>query len=597
MVSSGTRTIGSNHRLEGRTNGSVAAASGDEPALRSISVTRTFLLVSATCIAAACSSSTVPASAARVTGIALAAVGPGESLPPPGDPRWTPLEDGVSLQRSALYWLRAPVDVAVAPDAAHPLGAAVSLLASYELWWDGRPIATSGRVGTSRADEVPGRIDSVFVLPDAAVGPHLLALRLSNFHYDGQLTTSFYRLEVGEYGELVTGAIRARFPPLLALGWLVVAAVLMALVYVAQGHRPSALLLAAICVFVAAALLGQSWRWLVGYTYDHHMTRLRLVTAATFAASLLLPLAFAFELATRRKVLVAAAALAAVGAALIVPDGYNAKAVAMFAMSSALGLGLAASAALRGRRGGWPALAGFAACLAPLAIDPGRYHDAGFSAGFSALLVVVLSNVGVCILDECRSAARASLRSARLELELVKRGIQPHFLMNALTSILESIEQEPARAARFVEALAEELQLLQRVSMHRLIPIELELSLCRAHVALMRERLELELALRASGIDPSDTVPPALFHTLIENALTHGRFAGPAELTLDAERTGTRRRYRLVSPESTPAPAAREGTGLRYVRARLQDCHGDRWWLRSGPCADGWETVIEIEDA
>jgi len=110
---------------------------------------------------------------------------------------------------------------------------------------------------------------------------------------------------------------------------------------------------------------------------------------------------------------------------------------------------------------------------------------------------------------------------------------------------------------------------------------DLELSLCRAHVALMRERLELDLALRASGIDPSDTVPPALFHTLIENALTHGRFAGPAELTLDAERTGARRRYRLVSPESAPAPAAREGTGLRYVRARLQDCCGDRWRLRS----------------
>jgi hypothetical protein len=561
-------------------------------------VTRTFVLVVAAWLAACSSSEPAGGAIARTTDIALAAVGAGEPLPPPGDPRWAPLEIGVSLQRRAQYWLRAAVDVAAAPDPAHPLGVAVSLLASYELSWDGRPIAISGRVGASRGDEVPGSIDSVFVLPDAAVGPHLLTMRLSNFHYSGQLSNSFYRLDVGEYGELVTGAIRARFPPLLALGWLVVAAVLMALVYVAQGRPPAALLFAAICVFVAAALLAQSWRWFVGYTYDHHMTRLWLVTAATFAASLLLPIAFAFELATRRKALVGAASLALVGAALVIPGAYNPKAMSMFAVSSALAFGLAVAAALRGRRGGRPAVAGLAACLAPLAILPARYHDAGFFAGFSALLIAVLSNVGMRILDERRSAARESLRSARLELELVKRGIQPHFLLNALTSILESIEQEPARAARFVEALADELRLLSRVSAHRLIPIELELSLCRAHVALMRERLELELSLRTTGIDPADTVPPALFHTLIENALRHGRFdGGPVELTLEAERAGAHRRYRLVSPEAAPAPAERDGTGLRYVRARLHESHGERWRLRGGPCAAGWETVIEIEDA
>lgn len=232
----------------------------------------------------------------------------------------------------------------------------------------------------------------------------------------------------------------------------------------------------------------------------------------------------------------------------------------------------------------------------PLALARSRYHDAGFFAGFSVLLVALLTNVGMRILDERRAAARASLRSARLELELVKRGIQPHFLMNALTSILESIEQEPARAARFVEALARELELLSRVSMHRLIAIELELELCRAHVALMSERLEIALSLRVSGVDPSDQVPPALFHTLIENAITHGRFAGPAELALEAQRAGSLRRYRLISPERDPAPAAREGTGLRYLRARLQESHGDRWRLRGGPGPAGWETVIEIED-
>jgi hypothetical protein len=585
------------HRLVARTNGSAGAGA---VALRSDRVTRAVLLA-AVSAAAACGSSTRlvdDGPLARVGAVELAVVGAAAALPPPGDPRWAPLEEGASLQRNAVYWLRAPVVVLAPPDPARPLGVAVSLLASYELYWDGAAIAASGRVGASRADEQPGRIDRTFVLPPAAVGPHLLTLRLSNFHYDGNLSNSFYRLGMGPYGELVTGALRARFPPLLALGWLVVAAVLFLLVYFAQGRRPSALLFAAICALVAAALLGQSWRWLFGYTYDHHLTRLWLVTVATCGASLLIPIAFAHELAVRRKRAVAAVTLVAITAALVVPDAYNPRASLMFALACTIALVLAVAAARRRRRGAWPAIAGLAACLAPLALARGRYHDAGFFAGFSVLLVALLSNVGMRILDERRAAARAALRSTRLELELVKRGIQPHFLMNALTSILESIEQEPARAARFVEALAGELQLLSRVSMHQLIPIELELALCRAHVALMSERLEIALALRCSGIDPSELVPPALFHTLIENAITHGRFAATgAELALEAHRTGSLRRYRLVSPELDPAPAGPDGTGLRYVRARLDESHGDRWRLRGGPTPGGWETVIEIEDA
>jgi LytS/YehU family sensor histidine kinase len=143
--------------------------------------------------------------------------------------------------------------------------------------------------------------------------------------------------------------------------------------------------------------------------------------------------------------------------------------------------------------------------------------------------------------------------------------------MNVLTSILEWIEQEPARASRFVLALADELSLLTRASAHALIPIELELELCRAHVALMSQRLEVEVSLSVSGIDPAEQVPPAVFHTLIENAMTHGCFAeGPVRITLDAARAGARRRYRFVSPEVAPLPASREGTGSRYLRARLQ---------------------------
>lgn len=532
----------------------------------------------------------------QLGGIVLAAVDGDAAAPPPGDPRWAPLQEGVSLQRNSVFWLRAPVEVVASSEPAHPLGVAIAMLASYELSWDGVVIARSGRVGTSRADEVPGPIDGVFALPPASPGPHLLTLRISNFHYEHNLSNSFYRLELGSYHDLITGAVRARFAPMLALGWLVVAAVLFLLVYFAQGRRRSTLIFAITCVLVAAALLGQSWRWIVGYAYDAHLTRLRFVTAVTFGASVLLPIGFAYELGTRRRWSVVAASLGLAVAALVVPDGYNLRAAWMFEAAVAISLVVAAASAVRRQRGALPALAGLALCIAPAVAAPDRYHDAGFFAGFSVLLVALLLIAGMRVVDDRRAAARATLRSARLELELVKRGIQPHFLMNALTSILEWIEQEPAHAARFVEALAEELQLLSRVAGERAIPLELELALCRAHVALMSQRLELPIALRTSGDIAPHRVPPAMLHTLVENALTHGRFPeGAVELALDVEVAGAVVRYRLLSPEIEPCAATGEGTGMRYVRARLQESYGDRWRLRAGPCPAGWETVIETE--
>lgn len=40
-----------------------------------------------------------------------------------------------------------------------------------------------------------------------------------------------------------------------------------------------------------------------------------------------------------------------------------------------------------------------------------------------------------------------------------------------------------------------------------------------------------------------------------------------------------------------------DGTGLKYIKARLQDCYPDRWSLRAGPVAEGWRTLITIEES
>jgi len=102
----------------------------------------------------------------------------------------------------------------------------------------------------------------------------------------------------------------------------------------------------------------------------------------------------------------------------------------------------------------------------------------------------------------------------------------------------------------------------------------------------------------APGVDAAAPVPPAVFLTLIENCFAHQRVAeGAAAFTLRREDTadGTTR-YTFHAPGTVQTDPTRPagGTGLRYVKARLEESFPGRWSLRHEAVADGWQTVIAL---
>lgn len=202
---------------------------------------------------------------------------------------------------------------------------------------------------------------------------------------------------------------------------------------------------------------------------------------------------------------------------------------------------------------------------------------------------------------EDRARVRAAkLTAARLEVELLKRHIQPHFLMNTLATLIEVIEQEPRTAVRLIEALATEFRILARVSGEKLIPLSQELELCRSHLNIMSIRKGLKCSLQVSGIDESATVPPGVFHTLIEGGLTHqSPKNGELAFALEGCASATVVRYTVLARGNMPPQPQEltEGTGLRYVKARLEESYAGRWSLSLGPVAEGWLTQIEIRAA
>jgi LytS/YehU family sensor histidine kinase len=189
------------------------------------------------------------------------------------------------------------------------------------------------------------------------------------------------------------------------------------------------------------------------------------------------------------------------------------------------------------------------------------------------------------------------IRTMRLELELIKANIHPHFMLNSINAAIMWIKEDPATAEKLLHALSQELKQLLRIVGEKVIPIEEEIRICRMHLEVMSLRHDKSFTLRLEGIDTDENIPPLVFHTLVENGLTHG-YAGRDEgvFVLNRSEHGDRIRYRLFNDGSVGKKNTESsGLGLKYVRARLKEAYGRKWTLDSHAVDGGWSVIIEIQ--
>ena len=246
----------------------------------------------------------------------------------------------------------------------------------------------------------------------------------------------------------------------------------------------------------------------------------------------------------------------------------------------------AADAVRRRMHGSVLALIGVGVWTLAIFFEPGLFLD--------YIVYFALDFLFVCLLcSHALEVRRQQHERARLELEVARRHLQPHFLMNTLTALSEWIEQEPKTAVRMIESLAEELRLLGDLAGQRLVPAREELRLCETHLAVMRLRRDVAYALEVEGLDAERLVPPAVFHTLVENAITHAPpLAAGMTLRLSASASPERVRYVFEAPAGDDA--MRNGGGTRYIQARLREAWGNAWTFTQGRSGDVWRAVIEV---
>ncbi|HEX3108046.1 MAG TPA: histidine kinase [Thermoanaerobaculia bacterium] len=457
----------------------------------------------------------------------------------------------------------------------------VSLIGSFELLWDGQRIGATGK---------PGPMDNFFPIPAALAGAgrHSLELRVALPRID----VSWYQgVVIGDYERMIRSRIVGQVIPLSGFGVFVVIGIYYLTLSLATRRRSAAITFAFLCFAAALLAVAETWRWTVGYTYDVQATRLTIVTALTFAISLLLPCFFVLELELRRTRMWIAAFIALISAVALIPLAPDDRCLALFGTALFLSAcTLAAAIRARGRR----TIPG-AAAVSILVL---AFVRGGFGFSDNMFFIAFCAAIASLLIGMALETRRQRREHERLEAALLHKMIEPHFVMNTLTALMEWVESDPANGVRFLEAFAEELRIFSSIARDTRIPIEREIALCRSHLAVMECRKGKRFHLRAESVDPDGAIPPAVLHTLVENALTHNRYDGDEiEFQLREERSRKTRRYIFDAPVAAASNAANphgDGTGLRYVKARLEESYPGRWFLQTGEHEGCWRTTIEV---
>lgn len=509
---------------------------------------------------------------------------------------WRPLDQRALARWSGPYWLRWRLSAPNAgTDSDHALR--LSLRAASQPYWNGRPLAGNGIVGRTAEEERPGRIDIVRALPPfSPAATNELVVLASSHHQWLRLYGADASVDVAPVETIYNHRLRPWLIAALATGALAAAWLYFLAVQRGRLRTPGTPLLLALGAVGLALPVVEAWRPLLGYAYPWHGQRLLALLALHLAAAVLLPA----YIARRFGVVVPMGAriaylvvLAAIAAFLPSFDGRSA---------AVLLLSLLASAWLLLRARGepderWPMLILMLAGALAMPIAGGAFLDGPYFLLLAVLMGFLLLRHAAQLRALDRHNATLREERARLSLQLLQRGIQPHWLMNTLTCLQELIEQAPPRASRLVESLAEQFDRLRESSTRPSVPLEDELALCRSHLDIVGLALDRPMHFEVD-IDTDGTrlsLPPGVLHAQVENALTHAGAAACAQrpFRLNVHREDDRWILELRSARGS-APRRGQGTGTRYIEASLAAACPGGWRFVQHAEGDDWYGRIEL---
>jgi len=204
--------------------------------------------------------------------------------------------------------------------------------------------------------------------------------------------------------------------------------------------------------------------------------------------------------------------------------------------------------------------------------------------------------------DTALRLARAEAANREAELQFLRAQVNPHFLFNALNTIIAQAETNPAKVADTTHAVADYLRYSLSHVAHR-APLGDELTAMDNYLHVESAGFgpdRLDWRIEASDEARNALAPTALVQPLIENALKYGLRTSPPPLRLRVN-ARTEAGALVVTVENSgtwitraPGEKARDSTGigLGNLRRRLELLCGPEARLETGTAVGG--VLVEV---
>ncbi len=495
-----------------------------------------------------------------------------------------------------IYWLRTPIDILKTSEPLHPYGIQLDVYGEYEVFWDGVLVGKNGNPGQEAVLPPEGKMWATFSIPTHLTekGEHLLAIRSSLYYFPDH--SGIWELHMDYYDDLLNDRLTESSYMHLFAGAFLIASFYFLFLFLSNKKEYATLIFSISCFLFFTLILAEYSKAYIPIHYSMHIVRLQIIGTLMLGISFLIPFYFSmqFPFPYRKLLFIIYAGLLLLFflSRYVFELTANNMALSMWLFS----FGIVAFGVYKKMKGARLVLL---TLLLSLFINFVTRFSIGIFISFSIILLGMFYLLSLRIKEQRLAYEISLVQSTRLRLELLKKNIQPHFLMNTLTSLIDWVEEAPHKGVLFIEALAKEFDLFNQIENQTLIPISQEIALCRTHLEIMEYRKEINYSWQEENIDFEQKIPPGILHTLLENGITHSL---PLEdnsilFKLVFESNTNYKCYTFLTFGSILAGTKngnKEGTGLKYIKARLTESYQEQWDFTSEPVSHGWKNTIKI---
>ena len=508
-------------------------------------------------------------------------------------------QDFLDQSADSVFKVYIDVELISRENTSYPLGLQVNGFGAFDVYWDGFLVGSNGKMAKSGRAEIPGTEMTYYQIPEnlAKIGKHTVTV--IGTQADLRESRRGIKVKLESYLRLHRAPLIVMSFMNLMAGAFLIASIYYFFLYINSTRKEATVLLfGIICLLFFCLLIIEYIKFYIDIPYTNFYNRLQIVGLLTFVISILVPWYFMLQFDFKKKKLLLFLLLISLLTIYIIWYGhYDFTAIYFSYAMCAVSIIIAIDATIRKIKGGLIVVVGL---LASVIVNKFIFYDFGLFIAFTIIVLsmLYLHTIRAKALEEAHNASL--LLSSRLQLELVKKNIQPHFLRNTLTSLIDWIEESPQQGVVFIRALADEFDIMNSISEYTLIPIQQEIELCRKHLDIMSFRKEICYIWEEKNIDPNEEIPPAVIHTIIENGITHSLppKEGCITFSLSFSREKNHKQYTLLTmaENRNRKKENSNGTGFKYIKARLNESYGNNWHFESFAVEKGWCTTIKIFD-